>query len=233
MLDTSYRIEFGKWIGEASHVGVGWICTNELVKNGSIDVLKEILISAKPEQKLYAFLALRKLMMTDAWKSDKYLENLLHEISQDSTTVILYRNVCLGYSLRFNSEIGDEANFGDLRASDIFTYGFEPPSFVDGGIDVNSYLSDRLKYPYGFEIPRDTGTITLSFTIEPTGSVSNIEWINTYDGMKIGNQESVSWHCLDEAIRALQTTSGMWKSGTIATYPVRTENYVEIRFGID
>ncbi len=92
------------------------------------------------------------------------------------------------------------------------------PEFPGGEKEMNKYLGNNLKYPDIAVKTGITGTVHISFIVEPDGKLTNITLLKGIGG-----------GCDEEALRVIK---GMpdWKPGKQRNMPVRVKISIPIRF---
>ena len=92
------------------------------------------------------------------------------------------------------------------------------PEFPGGQDALAKFLQHNLKYPKSALDARISGTVLVTFIVEPDGSVSNVTLARGIGG-----------DCDQEAIRAVQSMP-KWKPGTLKGQPVRVQLCLPVTF---
>jgi len=94
------------------------------------------------------------------------------------------------------------------------------PVFKDPSMNFGKYISENLKYPEIAYTQSITGDVELSFIVETSGRISNIEVINPLGG-----------GCTEEAIKLINQL--LWNPGMRKGEAVRTMLSAKISFSLD
>lgn len=100
----------------------------------------------------------------------------------------------------------------------IFQIVEDQPSFPDGESALMNYLGSNIKYP---QLARETniqGTVYVTFVVESTGSISNVQVLHGIGG-----------GCDEEAVRVVKNMP-TWIPGKQRGKPVRVQFNLPIRF---
>ena len=92
------------------------------------------------------------------------------------------------------------------------------PSYPGGKDALAKFLKANVKYPTTASTAKITGTVTISFIIEKTGGLTNLDVAN-----------SIGYGCDEEGLRVVRKMP-KWNPGTIAGKPVRVAYKVLIKF---
>jgi periplasmic protein TonB len=96
------------------------------------------------------------------------------------------------------------------------------PEFKGGSKALFRYLSDNVKYPELARISPIEGTVYVHFIVEPDGQVTNVEVARGIG--EVYNQE---------AVRVVQSMSGMWESGLNQGLKVRMPFSLPVKFKLE
>ena len=94
------------------------------------------------------------------------------------------------------------------------------PAFEDPEMDFGKFITDNIKYPELAFTQNIAGDVELSFIVETSGRISNLEIINSLGG-----------GCTEEAIHLLKQI--LWKPGILDGMAVRTSLSVKISFSLN
>ncbi len=94
------------------------------------------------------------------------------------------------------------------------------PAFEDSEMDFGKFITENIKYPETAYTQNISGDVELSFIVEASGRISNLEIINPLGG-----------GCTEEAIHLLKQI--LWKPGILDDMAVRTSLSVKISFSLD
>lgn len=108
-------------------------------------------------------------------------------------------------------------HFGD---GEIFKIVQEMPEFPGGDEERNKFLEKNLKYPQIAIQTEISGTVHVSFIVEPDGSLSNITILKGIGG-----------GCDEEAVRVIKKMP-KWKPGKQRNIPVRVNFILPIKFSL-
>ncbi len=109
----------------------------------------------------------------------------------------------------------------EAKAPEIFEIVEIQPEFVGGMEAFRAFLSKNLRYPNAAQRSNIQGRVYLNFTVEPDGSLSNI---NILRGIGFG--------CDEEAVRVMKLTP-KWKPGKQAGRAVRVKFTMPIVFALE
>jgi len=94
------------------------------------------------------------------------------------------------------------------------------PTFLDPDMNFGKFITENMKYPEIAYTQSITGNVVLSFIVETSGHISNLEVINPLGG-----------GCTEEAIDLLKQV--YWKPGILDGKAVRTFLTASISFSLD
>ena len=151
---------------------------------------------------------------------------------QVSTTVlqIVEDDVVVNDDLDINAEDDQNSTVGDYVApietddepkfeeQEIFTIVEETAEFPGGEEGLFKFLSDNVKYPTMARESNVSGTVFVTFVVEPDGSVSNVKLLRGIGG-----------GCDEEAMRVVKQMP-RWKAGKQRGRPVRQQYNLPIKF---
>jgi protein TonB len=103
-------------------------------------------------------------------------------------------------------------------AEEVVDFSEVMPEPVGGMSAWNEYLSKNLKYPSAARRIGIEGTVYVSFVVEKSGEISNVQLLRGIGG-----------GCDEEAIRVIEN-SPIWKPGYQRSRPVKVRMRVPIRF---
>ena len=127
-------------------------------------------------------------------------------------------NVTLEEDLSTLSEVVVTGFGEDQRDADRSSFRLAEP---DGGrTDFNTYLSNAVKYPQEAIRNKTEGKVTISFTVEPSGNLTDFEVV-----------KGIGSGCEEELIRAIQQ-GPYWKPSTRGEQPVKDKVRVKFRFNL-
>lgn len=108
----------------------------------------------------------------------------------------------------------DYTAFNDFR---VFTKVDEQAVYVNGSYALADFMQKNIEYPKVAQMQRITGTVLLSFVVEPSGYPTNIHLI-----------KSLGFGCDEEAIRVAALTK--WKPATLNGKVVRSRISFPVAF---
>jgi len=92
------------------------------------------------------------------------------------------------------------------------------PSFPGGEVALMKFIAGHIKYPAAAREAGISGTVYLSFIVEPDGSISTVKVLRGIDG-----------GCTEEALRVLSLMP-VWEPGRQRQKPVRVKLNLPVRF---
>jgi len=121
------------------------------------------------------------------------------------------------YNYKKQELFEEPEHFGD---GEIFKIVQEMPEFPGGDEERNKFLEKNLKYPQIAIQTEISGTVHVSFIVEPDGSLSNITILKGIGG-----------GCDEEAVRVIKKMP-KWKPGKQRNIPVRVNFILPIKFSL-
>ena len=92
------------------------------------------------------------------------------------------------------------------------------PTFPGGDAALSEWVASNLKYPAISQEEGTQGRVIVGFVIEPDGSITNIEVVESVDTY------------LDRAATQLVSKMPKWNPGTVSGRPVRTSYRIPVTF---
>ena len=127
-------------------------------------------------------------------------------------------NVTLADDTSALSEVVVTGYGADENSRDAASFRFAEP---DGGrIDFKSYLANAVKYPQEAIRNKTQGKVTVRFTVEPNGKLTDFEV-----------EKGIGSGCEEELIRAIQQ-GPYWKPSTRGEQPVKDKVRVRFKFNL-
>lgn len=114
--------------------------------------------------------------------------------------------------------VDEEELEGEIR---IFTVVENEPEFPGGMDALNAFLKENIRYPEAARKERLEGTVYVTFTVEPNGSISNPRILR-----------DIGLGCGDEAIRIVKSMP-RWKPGKQRGKPVRVQFNLPVKFKLN
>lgn len=152
-------------------------------------------------------------------------------VPQTSTTVlqivtddaVLNNTLDVNVSDNQNNAVNESATSNgdnDESYSDdgIYTRVEEWAEFPGGTAALIRYMSESVKYPALARESGISGTVIVTFIVEPDGSVTNVKLLRGINGS-----------CDEEALRAVRAMP-KWKPGRMHGHPVRQQCNIPVRF---
>ena len=117
------------------------------------------------------------------------------------------------------------------------------PQYGRGKMDLQRTLSAGIRYPSSATRWDAQGTVVLAYTVETNGYISGIHLQETFEQMMgrysfsdrcpAHERESIRKAFVQQAIQALQRTSGKWRPAMVNGQPVRVRQLLPVTFSIN
>ncbi|GAB4286678.1 MAG: hypothetical protein Kow0068_12270 [Marinilabiliales bacterium] len=115
-----------------------------------------------------------------------------------------------------NGNIRSEQTFN--KVPDVFKIVDEMPQFPGGNDSLYKYLSEKIIYPESAKKNKIQGTVYVSFIIDETGVIKNIEI-----------EKGIDKECDNIAFRAIQNMP-KWEPGKLKGKPVKVQYVIPVTF---